>query len=30
MEITDIKVRRIMNEGRLRGIVSITLDGDAL
>ena len=27
MEITDIKVRRIMNEGRLRGIVSITLDG---
>ena len=27
MEITDIKVRKLLNEGRLRGIVSITLDG---
>ena len=27
MEITDIKVRKLMHEGRLRGIVSVTLDG---
>ncbi len=27
MNITDIKIRRLLNEGRLRGIVSITLDG---
>ena len=27
MEITDIKVRKIMTEGRLRAIVSITIDG---
>ncbi|MBR4554770.1 MAG: septation regulator SpoVG [Ruminococcus sp.] len=27
MTITDIKVRKLLNEGRLRGIVSITLDG---
>ncbi len=26
MNITDIKVRKIMNEGKLRGIVSITID----
>ena len=26
MEITDIRVRRVVNEGRLRAIVSVTLD----
>lgn len=26
MEITDIKIRKIITEGRLRGIVSITVD----
>lgn len=26
MEITDIKIRRLLNEGRLRAVVSITLD----
>jgi len=27
MEITDVKIRRIVTEGRLRAIVSITLGG---
>ena len=27
MKITEVKVRRLMNEGRLRGIVSVTFDG---
>ena len=27
MEITDIKIRKIMTEGRLRAVVSITIDG---
>ena len=27
MEITDIKIRKIMTEGRLRAVVSITVDG---
>ena len=26
MEITDIKIRRIITEGRLRAVVSITID----
>lgn len=26
MEITDIKIRRLLNEGRLRAVISITLD----
>ena len=26
MEITDLKIRKMMSEGRLRAIVSITLD----
>lgn len=26
MEITDVKIRRIMSEGRLRAIVSVTVD----
>ncbi len=26
MEITDIRIRKIIPEGRLRGIISITLD----
>ncbi|MCD7959072.1 MAG: septation regulator SpoVG [Ruminococcus sp.] len=26
MEITDIKIRRIITEGRLRAIVSVTID----
>lgn len=26
MEITDIKIRRIVTEGRLRAVVSVTLD----
>ena len=26
MEITDIKIRRIITEGRLRAVVSITLE----
>lgn len=26
MEITDIKIRKIMTEGRLRAVVSITID----
>ncbi len=25
--ITDIKVRKLLNDGKLRGIVSITIDG---
>ena len=27
MEITDIKIRKIMTEGRLRAVVSVTVDG---
>ncbi|MBR4626215.1 MAG: septation regulator SpoVG [Ruminococcus sp.] len=27
MEITDVKIRKIMTEGRLRGVVSVTVDG---
>lgn len=27
MDITEIKVRKLMNEGKLRGIISITIDG---
>lgn len=27
MEITDIKIRKILTEGRLRAVVSITVDG---
>ena len=27
MEITDIKIRKIMTEGRLRAVVSLTIDG---
>ena len=27
MQITDMKIRKMMTEGRLRAIVSITLDG---
>ena len=26
MEITDVKVRKIMSDGRLRGVVSVTID----
>lgn len=26
MNITDVKIRRIMSEGRLRAVVSVTLD----
>lgn len=26
MEITDIKIRKMLNDGRLRAVVSITLD----
>ncbi len=26
MEITDVKIRKIMSEGRLRAVVSITVD----
>lgn len=26
MEITDIKIRKILNEGRLRAVVSVTVD----
>lgn len=26
MEITDIKIRRILTEGRLRAVVSVTID----
>lgn len=26
MEITDVKVRKIMSEGRLRAVVSVTID----
>ena len=26
MEITDIKIRRIITEGRLRAVVSVTVD----
>lgn len=26
MEITEIKVRKLMDEGRLRGVISITID----
>lgn len=29
MEITDVKIRRIMSDGRLRAVVSVTID-DAL
>ncbi len=28
MQITDVRVRKITNEGKLRGIVSITLDDE--
>ncbi len=28
MNITEIKVRRIYNEGRLRALVSVTIDSD--
>lgn len=28
MEISDIKIRKTMNEGRLRAVVSITLDNE--
>lgn len=28
MNITDIRIRRIYQEGRLRALVSITVDGD--
>ena len=28
MEITDIKIRKIMTEGRLRAVVSITIDNE--
>ncbi len=28
MNITDIKIRRLLNENRLRAVVSITLDND--
>lgn len=28
MEITDVKVRRVQSEGRMRGIASITFDGE--
>lgn len=28
MNITEIKIRRIYNEGRLRALVSVTIDGD--
>lgn len=28
MNITDIKIRRLLNEGRLRAIVSMTLDSE--
>lgn len=28
MNITEIKVRRIYNEGRLRALVSVTIDND--
>ena len=27
MEITDVKIRQVMTEGRLRGVVSVTVDG---
>ena len=27
MEITDVKIRKVMTEGRLRGVVSVTVDG---
>jgi stage V sporulation protein G len=26
MEITDVKVRKVMSDGRLRGVVSVTID----
>ena len=26
MEITDVKIRKIMSEGRLRAVVSVTID----
>ncbi|MDK2802925.1 MAG: septation regulator SpoVG [Oscillospiraceae bacterium] len=28
MNITDIKIRRLLNEGRLRAVVSMTLDAE--
>lgn len=28
MNITDIKIRKLLNEGRLRAIVSVTLDDE--
>ncbi len=28
MNITDIKIRRLLNEGRLRAVVSMTLDSE--
>ena len=27
MTITDIRIRKIIPEGRLRGVISITIDG---
>ena len=28
MHITDIKIRRLLHEGRLRAVVSVTVDGE--
>ena len=28
MNITDIKIRRLLQEGRLRAVVSVTVDGE--
>ncbi len=28
MNITDIKIRRLLHEGRLRAVVSVTVDGE--
>lgn len=27
MEITDVKIRKLMSDGRLRAVVSLTIDG---
>jgi stage V sporulation protein G len=27
MHITEVKIRKLMNEGKLRGVVSVTFDG---
>uniref|UniRef100_A0A7C2E8Z7 Putative septation protein SpoVG n=1 Tax=Ammonifex degensii TaxID=42838 RepID=A0A7C2E8Z7_9THEO len=27
MEITDVKIRKILNEGKMKAIVSVTFDG---